>query len=329
MTKLRIAFACWDHPRLRPIIDGSIQAEGIDLNCIPLPPVEMFWRMLQYEDFDASELSLSAYIVDQCSTRPRFIAIPFFPLRVFRHSSLFVNKNAGIRTPKDLKGKKIGVPEYHLTAALWVRGFLKHDYGVSSEDVEWYIGGLEEPGRKDRVELEPPKRIRIHGIPQSQTLSDWLEQGLIDALISPHRPRCFFKDSGRVGFLFPNFKEVEMDYFRRTSIFPIMHTVAVKRELYEKNPWVTESLYKALSKASSLVESTIFHSALRYALPWFQQDWEETQRLFGGEIFPSGFEPNRKTVEAAVSYSFEQGMATREFSPAELFAPNTLQQCKD
>ncbi len=285
--------------------------------------------MLKYGDFDASELSLSAYIIDQCSSRPRFIAVPFFPLRVFRHSALFVSRNAGIRAPEDLKGKKIGVPEYHLTAALWVRGFLQHDYGVSPEDVEWYVGGLEEPGRKERIETELPKRIRIHEIPQGQTLDGWLERGLIGALISPHRPPCFLKNIGNVGLLFPNFKEVERDYFRRTGILPIMHTVVVKREIYEKHPWVTESLYKALTKASSQVESTLFHSALRYTLPWLQQEWEEAQGLFGGEIFPSGIAPNWKTLEAIVLYSYEQGMATRELKPAELFAPNTLEQCKD
>ncbi len=329
MGKLKITFACGDYPRLRPIIDGSIPVEGIDLNYIPLPPLEIFWRMLKHQDFDASELSLSGYILDQCSEKPRFIAIPFFPLRVFRHSALYVNKNAAIRSPKDLKGRKIGVPEYHLTAALWVRGFLQHDYGVSSEDVQWHVGGLEETGRKDRIQLKLPKRIRIDAIPEDQTLNDWLEKGLIDALISPPRPPCFVKNSDNVGLLFPNFKEVESDYFRRTGIFPIMHTVAVRRELYEKNPWLTESLYKALAKASSLVEANFFHSSLRYALPWFRQDWEEAQRLFGKEIFPSGVEPNRKTLEAAISYSYEQGMANRRFTPEELFAPNTVEQCKD
>lgn len=329
MAKLRITLACWDHPRLRPVIDGSIQAEGIELNYIPLSPVETFWRMLKHGDFDASEMSLSARIIDQCSARPRFIALPFFPLRVFRHSALFVNRNAGIRAPEDLKGKKIGVPEYHLTAALWVRGFLQHDYGVSAEDVEWYVGGLEEPGRKDRIALELPKRIHIHELPPDQTLNDWLERGLIGALISPHRPPCFLKNTGNIDFLFPDFKAVEMDYFRRTGIVPIMHTVVVKREIYERHPWVTESLYKALKRASSLVESTLFHSALRYLLPWLQQEWEEARRLFGGEIFPSGLEPNRKTLEAAVLYSYEQGMATRRVDPAELFASNTLEECKD
>ena len=329
MGKLKLTFACWDHPRLRPIIDGLIQAEGIDLNCIPLSPIEIFWRMLKYEDFEASEISLSAYIIDQCSPAPRFVAVPFFPLRVFRHSALFVNRNAGIRSPEDLKGKKIGVPEYHLTAALWVRGFLQHDYGVSPEDVEWYAGGLEETGRKKRIEEDLPQRVRIHEIAPDQTLNDMLERGLISALISPHRPLCFLKNTGNVGLLFPNFKEVERDYFRRTGILPIMHTVVVKREIYEREPWVTQSLYKALVEASTSVESTLFHSALRYTLPWLQQDWEEAQELFGVEIFPSGVAPNWKTLEAAVLYSYEQGLATRELKPAELFAPNTLEQCKD
>lgn len=329
MGKLKVTFACWDHARLRPIIDGLIQAEGIDLNCLALPPVEIFWRMLKYEDFDASEISLSAYIIDQCSPRPRFIALPFFPLRVFRHSALFVNRDAGIRTPADLKGKKIGIPEYHLTAALWVRGFLQHDYGVSPEDLEWYEGGLEEPGRNERIEVELPKRLRVHKIPQDQTLNDWLEQGRLSALISPHRPRCFLKKSGKVDLLFPNFKQVETEYFRRTGILPIMHTIGVRRELYEKNPWVTASLYKALANASAFVESSIFHSALRYALPWFQQDWEEAQGLFGAEIFPCGITPNLKTLEAAVLYSHEQGLATRKLAAADLFAPNTVEQCKD
>lgn len=329
MGKLKITLACGDYPRLRPIIDGSIQAEGIELNYLTLAPLEIFWRMLKHEDFDASELSLSDYIIDQCGENRRFIAIPFFPARVFRHSALFVNKNAGVSTPQDLKGKKLGVPEYHLTAALWVRGFLQHDYGVSPEDVQWYAGGLEETGRKDRIDVEIPKRIRLHEIGQDQTLNGCLEEGSIDALLSPHRPPCFIKNKGNVGLLFPNFKEVEKEYFQRTGILPIMHTVVVKRELYEKNPWVTESLYKALAKASALVEATFFRSQLRYALPWFQQDWEEAQRLFGQEIFPSGVEPNRKTLEAAVLYSYEQGMADRELKVAELFAPNTVEQCKD
>ena len=329
MSKLNITFACGDYPRVRPIIDGLIQPEGIDLNFIALRPHEIFFRMLRYEEFDASELSLSGYLIDQCSERPRFVAIPFFPLRAFRHSSLFVNRDAGVKTPEDLKGAKIGVPEYHLTAALWVRGFLQHDYGVSAEDVEWYEGGVEETGRTERLTVKLPDKIRIHQIPLDQTLSDWLERGVISALISPHRPPCFLQNSGKIGFLFPNFQEVEKDYFQRTGILPIMHAIVVKREIYEKAPWVAESLYKALTKASSLVETTFFKSALRYTLPWLQQDWEEAQRLFGREIFLAGIEPNRKTLEAIVQYSYEQGMATRKLDPLELFAPNTLEQCKE
>ncbi|MBI4523230.1 MAG: ABC transporter substrate-binding protein [Deltaproteobacteria bacterium] len=329
MGKLKMTLACWDHPRLRPILDGLIEPEGIELNPISLPPHEIFWRMLKYEDFDASELSLSGYIIDQCSASPRFIAIPFFPSRVFRHSALFINKNAGIRTPEDLKGKKVGVPEYHLTAALWVRGFLQHDYGVSAEDIEWHMGGIEEAGRKDRIEVKLPKKIRLHEIPEDQTLSEWLERGLISALISPHKPRAFSKGTSNAALLFPNFREIEKEYFDRTGILPIMHTIVVKRKIYEKHPWVTESLYKALASASSFVESNFSRSGLRYTIPWLQQEWEEARRIFGQEIFPSGVAQNLKSLEAVVRYSYEQGLATREFKPADLFAPNTVEQFKD
>ena len=329
MRKLNITFACGDYPRLRPLLEGLIQAEGIDLNFIPLRPHEIFFRMLRHEEFDASELSLSAYIIDQCSERPRFVAIPFFPLRVFRHSSVFVNRDAGIRGPADLKGRKVGVPEYHLTAALWVRGFLQHDYGVCAEDVEWYEGGIEETGRTERLKLRLPDRIRVHQIPPTETLSQWIERGAISALISPHRPPSLLENSGKVDFLFPNFREVEREYFLRTGILPIMHAIAVRRELYEKAPWVAQSLYKALTKSSSLVEANFFKSALRYTLPWLQHDWEEAQRIFGREIFPAGIESNRKTLQAIVEYSYEQGMASRRLDPLELFAPNTIDQCKD
>lgn len=287
MGDLNLTLACEDYDRTRPLRDGSVKPEGIDLNYLVLPVEEIFWRMLRYEEFDVAELSMGAFLVDASRGRRPFVAIPVFPSRTFRHRCIFVNVTSGIERPEDLRGKRVGVPEYTMTASVWLRGLLQHEYGVAPEEIHWFQGGEEQPGRKDRVEFDPPPKVRLGVIPEDRTLNEMIESGEIDALMSPRMPSCFLSGSPKVRRLFPDFKRVEMDYFRKTGIFPLMHTVVIRMGVYEKNPWVAQSLYKAFCEAKDLCFSQIYDSnVLRNSLPWTIADYEETRLLMGGDYWP-------------------------------------------
>ena len=247
MGKIRLTLACWDYDRTRPLQEGRVQVEGVELTYLPLRVEETFWRMLRYQEFDAAELSMGSYLLSRENGSPRFVAIPVFPSRAFRHSCIYINTESGIREPKDLAGKRVGVPEYQVTMATWARGILQHEYGVKPEQMRWFTGGEEHPGREDKIRHDLPKNIDIRSIGPDQTLSSMLERGEIDAVISPHMPSPFVRRSPKVRRLIPNFREVEKEYYRRTKIFPIMHTVALREDFYEKNPWVAQNLCKAFA----------------------------------------------------------------------------------
>jgi 4,5-dihydroxyphthalate decarboxylase len=329
MADIHLTLACEDYDRTRPLRDGSVKAEGIDLNYLALPVEEIFWRMLRYEEFDVAELSMGAFLVDSARGRRPFIALPVFPSRTFRHRCIFVNVSSGIERPEDLKGKRVGLPEYTMTAAVWLRGLLQHEYGVQPEDIHWLQGGEEQPGRKDRVEFDLPPRVRLEVIPQDRTLNEMIESGEIDALMSPRMPSCFVRGSPRVRRLFPDFKRVEMDYFRRTAIFPIMHVVVIRAGLYAQNPWVAQSLYKAFCEAKDLCFSQIYDSnILRISLPWTVSECEEARLLMGEDYWPYGFSANRHVLETLHSYLLEQGLIEKRLDLEKLFAPNTLEAFK-
>ncbi|MFQ5693170.1 MAG: ABC transporter substrate-binding protein [Nitrospinota bacterium] len=329
MSRVPLTLACWDYDRTRPLRDGTVQVEGVDLNYLALPVEEIFWRMCQHEEFDASEMSLSAYLLYRTRPDPPFIAIPVFPSRMFRHAFVFVNARAGIERPEDLKGKRVGIPEWAMTAIVWLKGTFQHEYGVRPEDVEFRVGGLENPGRKERVDVSLPAGVKLTPIPEGRTLSEELDEGGIDALFTSRIPLCFRRGSPNVRRLFPDPKKVEMDYYRRTGIFPIMHTVVVKREIYRAHPWITQSLYKAFCEAKDLAASWLRDTqAIRYTLPWLLTEIEEEEAVLGKDLWPYGVEENRKTLEALLRYSVEQGLAEREVPIEELFAPNTLESFK-
>jgi len=324
MTALRLVFAGGDYDRTRALADGTIRPEGIDLIYVPLVPEEIFWRMLQYQDFDVSELSMSAYITLTARGECPFVAIPAFLSRTFRHGCIFINADAGIREPADLKGKRIGVPDYHMTAALWIRGMLQHEYGVAAADVEWLQGGMQEPGRKERVELHLPPSIRLQEIGPDQTLDAMLVAGEIDAVIGARMPLSFVRGDPRVKRLFPDYKAAERAYFEKTGFFPIMHAVAFKRALYEEHPWAAQNLMKALEASKRLaLELAYDFNALRYTLPWLIPDLEETMRIMGADPWPYGIDANRAALEAMCQYAQEQGLTERRVAVEELFAPNT------
>ena len=329
MAKLHLTMAAWDYDRFRPITDGSIEPEGISLNCLNLSAEETFFRMMRYGEFDLSEMSLSSYVISLFQHNPQFVAIPVFPSRAFRHSNIFINKNSGISSPSELAGKRIGLPEYQLTANVWIRGILADEYDVPVQSPIYYIGGLEEPGRIEKQKLELPQEIKLVPIGSAQTLSHMLEDGEIDAIYAPRIPSTYATGKN-VCRLFENYYETEVDYFKRTRIFPIMHVLAIRKKIYEKNPWIAQSLQKAMIKAQrKCYEDMREAAAMKYMLPWLQYHEQRTREIMGDDFWPYGLgRENRHVLETFLRYSYEQGMSKRLLNPEELFVPESLETFK-
>jgi 4,5-dihydroxyphthalate decarboxylase len=310
-------------------MEGRIPIEGVDLNYLNLVVEETFFRMMRNQEFDVAEMSLSSYALSLFRDPQPFIAIPVFPSRSFRHSGIFVNTDTGISEPKDLIGKRVGNPEYQLTAIVWIRGILQDEYGVPVNGVSYFRGGQEQPGRIEKAAISLPADIRLADIPGDKTLAKMLAAGEIDALYAPRAPSTMGNGSGKVQHLFPDYPAVEREYYRKTKIFPIMHVIAIRREVYERNPWVAQSLYKAFVAAQQEAYADLHEvAALKFMLPWLIPHVEETERMMGCDFWPYGFEPNVPTLRTFLRYSFEQGLSKRQLDPQELFAPETLESYK-
>ncbi len=319
MANLRLSLACGPYDRTQAIIDGNIRPEGIDLNYVPLQPAEIFWRQLQFNEFEACEMSLSNYVMLLSRPNPPCIAIPVFPSRVFRHGYFFINTDKGIKGPEDLVGKRGGVPEYSMTAAVYMRGLLQHEYGVTPDQVEWL------QGREDRIELTLPDNVTVEQAPKGTELGDLLERGEIDFLMTANNPLSFRRGSPKVVRLFPNYVELEKDHYKRTGIYPIMHTVVIRREIYDRDPWVALSLYKAFCAAKDRCYGMLKEAGSpKVSVAWMQAMIEEEQEIFGPDWYAYGLEANRPTIEALLQYEFEHGLTDRRLQPEELFAPSTL-----
>jgi 4,5-dihydroxyphthalate decarboxylase len=326
MNRRTINFGCWDYDRMVPLIDGRVRPDGIDLNFLNLPVEETFFRMLRYQEFDAAEMSLSSYVVSRFRPEQPFVAIPVFPSRFFRHCSIYVNSDAGIHEPKDLIGKRVGCPEYQMTAPVWIRGILSDEYGVPVESVTYVTGGEESPNRSEKLKLDLPETIRVEPIGPDKTLAAMLRDGEIDALYTARKPSTYTGRDGPVRRLFEDYEAVERDYFARTSIFPIMHTVVVRRSIVEEAPWVCQSLYKALTHSKDIVlEGLRETAALKASLPWLVAHIEEAERFMGEDFWPYGFDRNRKTIDTFLRYHHEQGLSKTRLKPEELFAASTLE----
>jgi 4,5-dihydroxyphthalate decarboxylase len=329
MSKLRISLACWNYDRTRALLEGRVPVDGIDLTYLNLPVEETFFRMLRHREFDAAEMSLSSYVLSRFADEPPFIAIPVFPSRFFRHSCIYINRNSGIREPKDLIGKKVGTPEYQMTAGVWIRGILSDEYQVPVTSVAYFNGGEEQPGRLEKLKLDLPAQIRLESIPENNTLSSMLDAGEIDALYTARMPSTFTSGSGSVKRLFEDYPTVEREYYLKTKIFPIMHTVVIRREVYEKYPWVAQSLYKAFVLAQREVYQDLYQAAaLKFMLPWLIRHVEDTRALMGQDFWSYGFQPNQHVLETFLRYSYEQGLSKRQLKPQELFAKETLESFK-
>jgi 4,5-dihydroxyphthalate decarboxylase len=321
---LPLTLACWDYDRTRALSDGTIRPEGIDLTCLPLAPEETFFRMARHREFDVAEMSLSSYVLSLADPEPPFVALPVFPSRSFRHSCIFVRRGSGIERPEQLRGGRIGVPEYQITACVWIRGILAEHHGVPVDSVTYVRGGLEDPRRVEKVPLSLPPSIRVESLPEGTTLSQQLAAGELDAIYTARAPSTF--RTGEVQRLFADPEAVERAYFADTGIFPIMHVVVLRRDVYERNPWIAQSLLKAFTAARDDAVQRLFETtALRVALPWVTVQAERTVALMGDDFWSYGLEPNRAVLETFLRYSSGQGLGRADLVPEDLFVPEALE----
>ena len=331
--KLNLTLACNMYDRTLALHTGSVTPNGIALNYLIMNRVgEIFRRQARYAEFDVSEMSLCTYSTMLDRGDHRLIAIPVFPSRKFRHSDIFINTHAGISEPQDLIGKRMGCHEYLQTAGIWQRGHLQHDYGVSLDQMEWYFGPMVEPDSSyaERLPVQLPDSVRATFIGSDQWLDKMLDDGAIDAVMWANEPPSFVRGSPNVARLFPNFQEVEADYFRRTGIFPVMHTVVIKREIYDRSPWVAMSLYEAFVEAKAeAMERQQSMSALFSMLPWIKLHLQEQEALLGHDPFSYGLEANRHLLETFAQYMVEQGLTRHPLTPETLFAPETHDTTRD
>ena len=329
MNKLRISMACCDYDRCRALFDGRAPIEGCEVSAVPIEPEEAFHRAFKFNEFDVSEISMSSHTLMTSRGQNAYVGVPAFVSRLFRHSGIYIRTDRGIKTPADLKGKTIGLPEYQITANVWIRGVLADEYGVKPEDVHWRSGGLEDPGREERAPLKLPAGIDLQPSPHERTLSDMLEKGEIDAMISARAPSCFARGAANVDRMFPDYKSTEQEYFRRTGIFPIMHIIGIRRELAEREPWLPVSVFKAFNKAKELCMYELGQIGhLFNTLPWGVAEFEAAKKLMGEDYWSYGFKANEHVLETFTRYHHEQGLSAQKVDPRALFHPSTLDLSK-
>ena len=322
MSKLKISFACCPYDRINPIINGRVPIEGCEINFFPLRPEELFPRVFQTADFDVTELSASSHILTTMRGDANYLGIPAFVSRVFRHGDIYIRTDRDIRAPQDLRGRIVGVPEYQMTAALWIRGILADEYGVKTSEIRWRNGGLQRPGRGERTPISLPPSIELQTIPADKSLSGMLAKGEIDALISAVTPLCVTQNAPDVGRLFPQPRAVEEAYYRKTQMFPIMHLIGVRRSLAEAHPWLPGNVLKACLAARKLTLEEMRSTGMFYAmLPWLPDDIARAEAVMGPNLWPYGVASNRKELETMLRWSHEQGLAPRRGMVEELFAP--------
>lgn len=328
MSKLSLSVAVRDYDRTRPMSDGEVQIDGVDPVFMALPPEEIFFRAFRRAEFDICELSMSSYTVKTAQGDCPYVGVPAFVSRTFRHTAIYVRTDR-IKTPADLKGKKVGVPEYQLTANVWARAILQDDHGVKPSDIHWLRGGLAEAGRLEKIPITLPKDVKLEDIPADRTLSDMLESGEIDGVIAPRVPTPFEQGHPHVGWLFPDPVAAAKDYFKRTGIFPIMHLIGVRRELAERHPWLPAAVFKAFAQAKAIALRKLSDtSSTKVTLPFVEERLLEARALMGEDFWSYGAEENRKTLETFLRHHHAQGLSPRRVKVEELFHPATLETFK-
>lgn len=314
-----ITLACALYDRMQALYTGEVKAEGIDLTFrVEDFPRKLFDHAMAEKSFDVCEMSSSDFITRHVAGTNPFVALPVFPSKMFRHGNIVINTKSGIRTPKDLEGKRVGVMRHTMTAAVWIRGHLQNDYGVDLKSIRWLEGSINSPGMHGVPTIHPPGwDITVNR--SDRSLSQLIDAGEIDATIGTHLPDSR-KTNPDVQRIFPNFREVEREYYRNTGIFPVMHLIAIKREVYEKNPSIAKSLYDAFekSKRAALVRMHNY-SALRYMIPWLPDEIDEMERVFGDDPWTYGVEANRSTFETMIRFMVQQDMLKKAPTVEELF----------
>jgi 4,5-dihydroxyphthalate decarboxylase len=326
-AKLNLTLACGLYDRTVALQNGTITADGIDLNFLAMGPGQLFRRQARHAEFDVAEFSMSTYCLLRARGDERMVAIPVFPSRKFRHTDIYVNAHSGIDRPDDLAGKRVGTQEYQQTAAIWIRGILEHEHNVPPSAIHWFFGGYNEAERfTERIPLKLPANVQSTTIGEDRSLDQMLEAGDIDALMGATAPRSFDRGSPNVRRLFPNSRQVEADYFRRTGIFPIMHLVVLRRDVYERAPWIATNLLLAFEQAKHVGLDRLRQSGTLFcALPWLIDEIQETERLLGRDPFAYGLTPqNRHVLDTFLTYWYEQGLADRQLRIEDLFVPEVL-----
>src|SRR5690348_16323911 len=319
MGKLQLSMAVGPYDRTRALVDGSVQIDGVDPVCMTLSPEEIFFRAFRHAEFDVCELSLSSFTVKTALGNCPYVGVPAFVSRAFRHTAIYVRTDR-IKQPADLKGKKIGVPEYQLTANVWARAILQDDHGVKPSDIHWIRGGLTEAGRLEKITINLPKDVKLDDIPKGRTLSSMLDAGEIDGFIGPRVPPSFERGAPNIGWLFADPVAAAKDYYKRTGIFPIMHLIGVRRELAEHHPWLPGAVFKAFERSKAVaIEKLSDTSSTKVTLPFVEERLREARELMGSDYWSYGMQANRKTLETFLRHHHAQGLSSRQVKVEELF----------
>jgi 4,5-dihydroxyphthalate decarboxylase len=329
MVEIPITIACGNYDRTRAIRDGRVKVDGCAVTYLPLYPEEIFHRAFKFEEFDVSELSFSSFIRTTANGTTPYIGIPAFVSRIFRHSGIYVRKGAGIEKPQDLRGKRVGLPEYQITAVVWMRGMMEHEYGVKPNEIHWRNGGQEQPGRGERTPLKDIPGLDLKPLGPGQTLVNMLRDGELDALFTARAPSSFLSGEDHIMRLFPNTREAERTYYKKTGLFPIMHLIGIKKELVQKYPWLATSVYKAFIEAKELAIIDLLDvNALMVTLPWLEAETKETIATMGADFWKYGIHENMPEIDALTQYAYEQGLTDRKVKVEELFAKPTFEMSK-
>ncbi|WP_439596024.1 PhnD/SsuA/transferrin family substrate-binding protein [Falsiroseomonas sp.] len=329
MSKLQLSVAIGPYDRMRPLVDGEVQIDSVDPQFMLLEPEEIFFRAFRHEAFDICELSLSSYSVRVAKGDCPYVAVPVFPSRAFRHTCIVVRRDRGIDRPEDLRGKRIGIPEYQLTANVWARAILEEEHGVRPAEITWVRGGYDTPGRVEKISLSLPPGVVIENAPEGATISGMLAAGELDGVMGPRAPSCFEGGDPNIEWLFPDPTAAAQAWFRKTRIFPVMHVLGIRKTLVEKHPWLPAAVQKAFEKSKAVALAKLADtSATKVTLPFVEESLRAAKRLMGEDFFSYGLAANRHVFEWFLRHHHAQGLSSRLLAPEELFHPSTLETHK-
>jgi 4,5-dihydroxyphthalate decarboxylase len=324
-----LTIACAEYDRTRALKDGRVTVDGCEVTYLPLGPEELFFRAFRYAEFDVAELSMNSFMMQQSRGVCPYVAIPAFVSRHFRHSAIYVRTDRGLKTPADLRGKLVGLPEYQQTANVWMRGIFKDEYGIDPNEIRWRSGGQDQPGRDERTNMDIPPGLDLQPIPSTRTLDLMLRKGELDAVFSARELTAYVQKAPDIGLMFPNYREVESDYYRRSGMFPMMHLVGIKRDLVERYPWLPGSVFSAFCRAKDIAIRELRElSACKISLPWPEVGADDAVALMGDDFWKYGVAENAAAIDTLSRYSFEQGLSTRRLTAEEIFHPSVFATSK-